>query len=216
MLEAAARLLATRGYHGMSMRDLAAATGMSLANLYHYFPAKEDVLFALQTRAFDSLIAAAEEAVAAIENTDARLHGFILSHVRYVASHPDVLRVLIEEAGELPLERRRAVRRLKERYFRIGFELVRETVAAHGPGRRMDTADLERATYSIFGMLNWVYGWYRPARHGAPQAVARTIHDLALSGLIGRTPDRSVQTATERHVGRDAVRSLIHRRDGAA
>jgi AcrR family transcriptional regulator len=40
ILTAAAHLLAARGYHGMSMRDLARATGMSLANLYNYFHSK--------------------------------------------------------------------------------------------------------------------------------------------------------------------------------
>ncbi len=45
----------------MSMRDLAAATRMSLASFYNYFGSKEDLLFELQSRAFETLIAIAEE-----------------------------------------------------------------------------------------------------------------------------------------------------------
>jgi AcrR family transcriptional regulator len=207
MLEAAARLLAAHGYHGMSMRDLARATGMSLGNLYNYFGSKEDLLFALQTRAFETLIASAEEATRDVEPGPARLHALILSHVRYVATHRDVMRVLVEEAGELPTARRHAIRELKDRYYRIGHEVV--AAAAGGRRRSGPAAEIERATYSIFGMLNWVYGWYDPARHGGPHEVARTIHRIALSGLGAPTPTRSAQTATERRIARVQVRSPI-------
>jgi hypothetical protein len=119
--------------------------------------------------------------------------------------------VLVEEAGALPPAQRRAVRALKERYFTIGLTLVRAVL----PSRRAratatETAALERATYSIFGMLNWVYAWYVPDRHGPPHEVARTIHRLALGGLRVRASAAGAFAATERHVGRVAVRSPIH------
>lgn len=207
ILQAAAGLFAVRGYHGMSMRALQQATGMSLANLYNYFASKEDVLFALQTRAFETLIASAEEAVEDTREPAERLHAFILNHVRYVVDHRDVLRVLVEEAGELPAERRRAVRALKVRYFRVGQRLVRALA-----GRRRGAAgaaELERFTFSVFGMLNWVYAWYTPARHGSAREVARTIHRIATSGLAagaGRRPGRS---SLERRLQSRALRSLV-------
>ncbi|MBI5710302.1 MAG: TetR/AcrR family transcriptional regulator [Candidatus Eisenbacteria bacterium] len=220
ILRAAAGLLAQRGYHGMSMRHLAAATGMSLANLYNYFGSKEDLLFALQTRAFETLIAMAEEVSATVAAGEARLHAFILTHVRYVAGHAEVMRVLVEEAGELPPPHRRAVRAMKERYFRLGLGIVRGIVgrgSAKGAGQAMDERALERATYHIFGMLNWVYAWYDPARHGTPQDVARSIHGLALCGLRAPWPARAALSATERRVARVEVRSPIHlHRKGAA
>jgi AcrR family transcriptional regulator len=39
--------MATRGVAGTSMRDLAAATGLNVASLYHYFPSKQDLLVAV-------------------------------------------------------------------------------------------------------------------------------------------------------------------------
>ena len=47
---------------------------------------------------------------------------------------------------------------------------------------------LDRATYSIFGMINWVWAWYEPALHGTPDDVARSIHSLAMCGLVARCP----------------------------
>jgi AcrR family transcriptional regulator len=47
IVEEAYRVFATRGYHGSSLREIAAAAGISLSNLQHYFTGKEDVLLAV-------------------------------------------------------------------------------------------------------------------------------------------------------------------------
>jgi AcrR family transcriptional regulator len=223
LLAAAAALLARR--HNVSMRELARATGQSLANLYNYFPSKDDLLFALQRRAFETLLAAAEAATR--EGVpEARLYAFIHNHVRYFTAHPDVMRVLVHEAGALPPARRRTVRGLKERYFALGRDLVRAVLAegcaplagggaAAGAGAP-DDVELERATYSLFGMLNWVYAWYDEARHGGPTEVARTIHGLALCGLVARCPNRHIQIRTERLAESVRVASPLHDRAAPA
>src|SRR4051794_12096601 len=47
LLEAAVSAIAERGYHGVSVRDLAAATGVQAASFYAHFGSKEDLLFEL-------------------------------------------------------------------------------------------------------------------------------------------------------------------------
>ncbi len=47
ILDTALTLMAQRGVDGTSMRDLAAATGLNVASLYHYFPSKRDLLVAV-------------------------------------------------------------------------------------------------------------------------------------------------------------------------
>ena len=37
-------------------------------------------------------------------------------------------------------------------------------------------------------MLNWIYGWYEPTRHGSPEALARTFHRIALCGAVAQLP----------------------------
>ena len=176
ILDAAARAIARNGFHGMSMRALAAETGQVVAGFYNYFSSKNEVLFEIQRSAFETMIATAEDALRGVNSPRDRLFAFIYQHVRYVAEHPEVMRVLVHEAGALEARERSKVRALKERYTEVGRGIVAELYQ----GR-----DLERVTYGIFGMLNWVYGWYEPARHGTPGEVARSLHHLALSGLTG-------------------------------
>jgi AcrR family transcriptional regulator len=181
----------------MSLRALASATGQSLANFYNYFDSKEDVLHEIQRTAFESMIASAREAVAQAGTAEEKLYAFLLQHVGYVAEHPDVLRVLVHEARALPRDKRAAVRRLKERYFEIAREIVAEIYrkGCGAPSRdgAPDERELEHLTYAIFGMVNWLYGWYEPARHGPPAQVARSLHALVLSGLATAWPRRNAQ-----------------------
>ena len=182
VLARAAVAISRHGYHGMTMRDLAKATGRGLASFYHLFQSKEDILFELQSQAFEQLLDSAERALAEVTEPVARLQIFVLNHVRYFVEQPDVMRVLVQEASALPRPRRALIRDLKQRYFEIGQTILRVVVAAKTPS--IDELELERMTYSMFGMLNWIYGWYEPARHGTPEELARTIQNVVLHGAV--------------------------------
>ncbi len=202
ILQAAATLIATEGYHGMTMRSLAKASGHSLANVYNYFASKEEILFALQKEAFETLLEATGAALVDVPGAVGRLYCFISHHVHYFAEHPEVMRTLIHEAASLPEERRRVVRRLKEQYFEIGRRIVRDLLTNDSDdpatlARGVDAAEIERITYSLFGMLNWIYAWYQPRIHGSPRKLARTIHEMALCGLVADSPYREVQDLLE-------------------
>jgi len=215
IIEAAAQAIAEHGYHGMSMRDLARATDRSLAGFYNYFASKDDVLFALQKEAFETLVASTQQALAEVHDAAARLYVFIHNHVRYFAEHPDVMRVLVHEAAALPPSRRRVLRALKEQYFEIGREIVRLVVeegCGDGeavPRGRLDDPELERATYGVFGMMNWVYAWYDPKQHGPPGDVARTIHRITLCGLVARCPYTRLQDTLDARLASVATPPLI-------
>ncbi len=65
ILSVALSLMAQSGVDGTSMRDLATATGLNVASLYHYFPSKRDLLVAvLDVHGFVDNLAAARAPVA--------------------------------------------------------------------------------------------------------------------------------------------------------
>lgn len=196
ILEAAAAAIAEHGFHGMTMRGLARANGRGLATFYNYFSSKEDVLFSLQSEAFETMTRSVKAALEGVDEHVERLYVFVLNHLRYSAEHRSVMRVLVHEASALPAGRRKTVRVLKEGYFKVCRDIVASILAAGcaSPGASgaasLDSAEVERVTYSVFGMLNWSYGWYDPRHHGSPQDVAKTIHSLAVCGLVARCPNR--------------------------
>jgi len=181
VMRRAAVAMARHGYHGMSMRDLAKATKRSLASFYHLFESKEEILFELQRTAFESLTETAEAAIAAPRAPRERFEAFVDNHVRFFCAQPDVMRVLVVEASALPPNQRAVIRRLKQRYFKLAEHVVAEL--ADKRSAEVDPIALERATYCVFGMLNWTFGWYEPDRHGPPEDLARTIVDCAEHGV---------------------------------
>src|SRR5262245_59435430 len=51
ILAAAHKLFLQHGYHGVSVDDIAKAVGMKKANVFHYYPTKEELAFAVVCQA---------------------------------------------------------------------------------------------------------------------------------------------------------------------
>ncbi|MFA7280039.1 MAG: TetR/AcrR family transcriptional regulator [Sterolibacterium sp.] len=219
ILEAAAQAIAEHGYHGMTMRGLARATGKGLASFYNYFSSKEDLLFSLQSDAFETMTNSAKAALENVPEPVEQLYIFVLNYLRYAAEHKSVIRVLVHEASALPAGRRKTVRLLKEGYFNLCRDIVAAilTAGCKSPGAEgasiLDPAEVERVTYSVFGMLNWSYGWYDPKQHGTPQDVARSIHSLAVCGLVAQCPNRQSQGNLQHYLGAIAPPPLVGKND---
>lgn len=116
ILSVALSLMAQNGVDGTSMRDLAGATGLNVASLYHYFPSKRDLLVAvLEEHGFvDSLVTAAPPALAPDRATGlADLLGDILTSMLEVE---DFVRLMLGE-----------VMRGDDTAHAVGVELFRAT-----------------------------------------------------------------------------------------
>lgn len=198
ILEAAAGVIAQRGFHGMSMRELAKELGKTPAVFYNYYASKEDLLFDLQRRAFETLVQSAKDAIEKATSPIERLYAFLFQHVRYVAENRAVMQILVQEAHALPPKERKAIRAVKDEYYAVGRDVIRSVLeqsactpgapGRRGPARSIDAGELERQTYAVFGMLNWTYGWYRPKEHGGPEELTHTLHRMLMCGLRPECP----------------------------
>lgn len=178
-LAQAARVFAERGYHSTTMRDLARATGMSLAGMYYYVRGKEELLCRIQERCFSTVLAGAERALAARAGADPleRLQTFIHHHVTFFAAHMAEMKVLSHEAASLSGERLRKVNTIKRRYVDLLEGLLKEAAPEEG------AADRSAAAYALFGMMNWLYNWYDPAGALDPQRLAALMARIFLGGF---------------------------------
>src|SRR3989454_3107105 len=154
LLAQAARVFAERGYHPTTMRDLAAASGMSLAGMYYYVKGKEELLFLVQERCFTRVFEGAGEAVARHRDPLDRLQAFIRHHGTFFASHMAEMKVLSHEANSLTGERLRKVNAIKRRYVDLLEGLLKDVAPDES------AVDRRAATYTLFGMRNWSYTWY--------------------------------------------------------
>ena len=87
MVAAAERLFSEHGYHGVSMDQIAAASGISKPMLYEYFGSKEGLFLACMERARGQLFEAIGTAVRGTDDAEAALRAGIEAFLK-VADEP--------------------------------------------------------------------------------------------------------------------------------
>ena len=164
------------------MRDLAKAIDASLAGLYHYFSSKEDLLFQLQYRTFGSLLEQ-QQAVAAEPGTpEERFARLITGHLQFYARHRNELKACTFELESLTGKPYETVEAIRRRYYRLMTSVVADVIG--GPSSNgKETRKSRHATLFIFGMLNWIFMWYEPSRHGTVEQIGQEMRELVLDGL---------------------------------
>src|SRR5918992_2166026 len=160
ILKAAAKIFAAKGFHRTSVRDIARATRMSLAGLYYYFTTKEELLYLIQERCFVTLLDRWDEASKPELDPRTRIRVFAENHLSFFWHNMHEMKVMAHEDESLTGEFNEKILVLKRRYVKVLMDLIGEL-----QDRESGTAiDLRVATFSLFGMMNWIYTWYQPKR----------------------------------------------------
>lgn len=182
ILEAATAVFARNGYQKASMRDIASASDVSLAGLYHYFDSKQRMLFVIQFRAFSSLLNNLQEKLHGIDDPIEQLRVMVKAHVAYFAANMAALRVCSHEMESLTGSAYEETYRIRREYYDLVRSIVDRIIASEAPN---STIDKGIATMSLFGALNWLYQWYDPKRDRSPNVLANQLATQFLHGVLG-------------------------------
>ncbi len=186
ILSAAAVVFAERGYHNATIREVARASSVSLSGLYYYFQSKEELLYLVQDHALESLIGCLVDRLKGVTDPERRLRILIENQLTYFVSNMAEMKVLSHEAGSLEGDYRRQVNARKRQLTVIATDILRDL-------RPCSEYDSRVATFALFGMMNWIYNWYRPERD---VPVARLVGDMTaifLGGFAGDPESASLE-----------------------
>src|SRR5947208_8785364 len=134
ILRTSARIFAEKSYHSTSMRDIARATGVSLAGLYHYCKSKEELLFLIQDHCFERVLERLEERVKGIDDPFEKLRIFIDNHLSFFAANMAEMKVLSHEAESLAGDLHEHVSTRKRQYTRTARKILSEVQQTVGSG----------------------------------------------------------------------------------
>ncbi len=183
LLAAAARAFSEMGYDRASMRRVAAEAQLSLAGIYHYVASKEELLYWIQIHTFDSLLRGLRACLEGVVDPRLRFAAAVRNHVLHFGENMPELKVCARELDTLDGGAYDEVYDRRRRYFEAMHEIVRGLHASCSL-----SLDSWLATASLFGMLNWLYQWYKPDRaqvsldHLAEQQIALFLNGYAASG----------------------------------
>jgi AcrR family transcriptional regulator len=150
---------------------------VSKALLYHYYPGRDALVFAIiQTHLseLDAAVAGADDPALAPE---ARLRALVHAVIEAYRDADDAHKVQLNLTPTLPGDDRAAIVAIERRIVRR-FAAVLRLVAPD-----LDPARLMPVTMSLFGMMNWVYMWFRDGGPLDRAAYADLATDLILGGL---------------------------------
>jgi len=188
ILRHATEVFDEKGYEGASMRDLSRATGMSLAGLYYYFDSKEKLLYLIQKHTFTTIVERLRERLKEVSDPEERIRVCILNHLEYFLANQKAMKVLSHEDEVLKNHYGAEIAAIKREYYRICVDLLGALKQARGLEFSTRTAVL-----SLFGMMNWIYTWYKPRTDGGAEELAHEMAEIFLRGVTGaRSPRRKL------------------------
>lgn len=97
IVEAAGRLFSERGYEGVSIRDIAAAAGISKANVFHHFANKDELYAAVLDCCAEPLRQLLGGLPARPGPAEQVLAETIHGHLEHMLEHPAAIRLLLRQ-----------------------------------------------------------------------------------------------------------------------
>jgi AcrR family transcriptional regulator len=148
IIDTAAELFASRGYHGVSVNDIGAACGISGPALYKHFPSKQALLAASLTEISETLRDEGRKRVAAATDPRAALTALIDWHVDFALTHPSRIVIQEREWSNLDSDAQAAVRRVQLAYIDVWVDILTALRPA------LDRPTARAAVQAGFGLLN--------------------------------------------------------------
>ncbi|GAA4476855.1 TetR/AcrR family transcriptional regulator [Rhodococcus olei] len=178
ILESALRNMHERGYHGTSMRDIAAGADITVASIYHHFASKQEILQDIMIRTLQDVIAMTRGALLRSGGVPAdQLRAVMRAWVLFHATRQSEALVGATELRSLDDQGRRLVVALRDEQESMFRDIVARGVEEDAFG----TAVPLDAARAIIHMGQSVCTWWRPDGELTPEDLADRYAALALA-----------------------------------
>ena len=176
----AADLFSTKGYVDTSVDDIAAAARVTKGGVYHYFRSKTEILYFICSTYVDLDLENLEKSLSAIQESVEKIRFIVFRHIDHYTTHEYAAKTLLNEAYCLPPRYFAQVKSREKHYFGIVAGVLSEYL-----GSRADKATVTALTFTLFGMMNWIYSWYDPRKPLKPKELSRLIFEIFVKGVEG-------------------------------
>lgn len=190
ILAAALDLFAEQGYDATSVSEVVIRAGVTKGALYHYFGAKEDLLYEIYRGLLDQQLADLDHILRTTLDPAAALRAVVENLVATTIEHIREVSVFRRETARLSAARWQALQADWRRYQEAVRVLVRD---AQHAGALAATASPEIVSWIIFGFTTSLPSWYRSDGSKSPADIAAETSTFVLAAL---RPNRTEGTAT--------------------
>lgn len=175
-----ADLFSMKGYLETSMDDIAEAAKVTKGGVYHYFGTKTEILYYICSTYVELDLENLEQSLTTIEESAEKIKFIIFRHIDHYATHASAAKTLLNEAYNLPPRYFREVKAREKRYFAILYRVLSKYLGVQGEKKA-----LTALTFTLFGMMNWIYSWYDPKGPLKPKELSSIIFETFMKGAEG-------------------------------
>jgi AcrR family transcriptional regulator len=172
ILSTAKSLFIQQGYHGLAMRQISDALGVSKAALYYYFKDKEELFLAILSGNMDEI----ESAIDLIQSKQISCSEKVILFVEYVLEQPAeqraIIRLASQEMSQLSAASRKKFDKTYHDQFTGKLQALFQAGVENGEFRLIDPSI---ATWALLGIM---YPYFYPAHTGNAPVRHETIHQI--------------------------------------
>jgi len=100
ILAEAEKIFSRKGYHDVTVAEIAAASGFSTGFLYQFFDGKEHLYTTMISEKIDWMYESIERRVNATEDLKEKIAALTETNLRFVEENPDLCRLILRGQGE--------------------------------------------------------------------------------------------------------------------
>jgi AcrR family transcriptional regulator len=178
--QSALRVFYAKGYHGASIRAIAADAGVGVATLFHHFPTKAAILDQILHRAVDHMQADLDEAIDGATDPRDRLERAVRALVVAHCERQSQSFVAQSELRSLEPQAAADIRRKRRRVQGVFDDAVADGLAAC----EFSCENPREIARAIVSMGTQVATWYHPGGRLSAAEVAEIHVDMAMR-LVG-------------------------------
>jgi AcrR family transcriptional regulator len=193
IIQTATELFAEHGYQGVGMRAIADAVGIRASSLYHHFPSKVDLLYAVCEVATIAFISVQLPELERPGSPRRRLERVLREHVLYFHEHrleeTVGLRELAELRGQAPALFE-GIQRVRRGYQHAIQGVIEEGIEAG----ELEVEDPALATLALLGLLNSINTWFQQDGAMTIEQIADAYVEMGVGRLLGGAPAAAAVT----------------------
>ena len=180
IIASAVALFAEQGFDATTVQQVVDRAEVTKGALYHYFDAKDDLLYEIYHALIGTQTAALEEIAGRHRDAATTVRAILVNVVRTTVDRLPEAKVFFREAHKLDADRHAAFRADRRRYHE-GFRAVIEHGKAAGQFTTVVPADT--VVQIAMGVVNQLPVWYRQDGEKTAEQLGNEIADFVLAAL---------------------------------
>lgn len=179
ILDAATELFAQKGYHDVTMEEIAAAVGVAKGTVYLYFSSKDELYWGILERGLHELFQGLEEKAQRSISPEEKLRGILARILEHSRRNSQFYRLVLREETKFSPTCQELLAPWRAKAFQLFKQVLQEGIAK-GNFRPID---LQMLSVILPGMVRSVFFFYEGEKEEA--TIIQEMLDFIFYGLKG-------------------------------